>query len=208
MPSTHTARAPDGPRAWLLDLDGTLYHARRLKLVMLWELRRASPAALATLRRFRQEHEWLRRHQTSPLTDPFQAQLERTAEARGTSVAEVAATVQHWMFACPGRWLRRFRRTSLLQAAYAFRAEGGRIAVVSDYPARAKLLALDCEDLAECVVACGEAKGPRWLKPHPDGYSLAAERLGVSAAECLVIGDRIDADGAAAERAGMAFQRV
>jgi HAD superfamily hydrolase (TIGR01549 family) len=46
------------------------------------------------------------------------------------------------------------------------------------------------------------------LKPWPDGYLLAAERLGVAAAECLVIGDREDADGLAASRAGMAFRRV
>ncbi|MCB9916751.1 MAG: HAD hydrolase-like protein, partial [Planctomycetes bacterium] len=42
----------------------------------------------------------------------------------------------------------------------------------------------------------------------PDGYLEAARRLGVAPAECLVVGDRDDADGAAARAAGMAFRRI
>ena len=54
----------------------------------------------------------------------------------------------------------------------------------------------------------GEAEGPGRLKPWPDGYLLAAERLGIHPGECLVVGDRADADGEAARRGGMAFRRV
>jgi HAD superfamily hydrolase (TIGR01509 family) len=46
------------------------------------------------------------------------------------------------------------------------------------------------------------------LKPDPEGYLLAARTLGVEPAQCLVIGDRLDADGAAAQAAGMAFQHI
>jgi beta-phosphoglucomutase-like phosphatase (HAD superfamily) len=37
---------------------------------------------------------------------------------------------------------------------------------------------------------------------------LAAERLEVEPAACLVIGDRDDADGEAARAAGMAFRHI
>ena len=63
-------------------------------------------------------------------------------------------------------------------------------------------------DLFEVVVANGEAGGPRWLKPDPDGYLSAAGRLGVAPERCLVLGDRADADGEAARRAGMTFRHV
>ena len=46
------------------------------------------------------------------------------------------------------------------------------------------------------------------LKPHPEGYLSAAERLGVAPSACLVIGDRDDADGAAARAAGMAVHII
>ncbi|HMJ15422.1 MAG TPA: HAD-IA family hydrolase, partial [Polyangiaceae bacterium] len=62
--------------------------------------------------------------------------------------------------------------------------------------------------LFDTVVASGEPDGPRRLKPHPDGYLAAAQRLGVPAERCLVIGDRQDADGAAATAAGMQFRWV
>jgi beta-phosphoglucomutase-like phosphatase (HAD superfamily) len=58
------------------------------------------------------------------------------------------------------------------------------------------------------VIANGEPGGPERLKPHPDGYLLAAALLGVSSEQCLVIGDRDDADGVAARHAKMAFRLI
>jgi HAD superfamily hydrolase (TIGR01549 family) len=46
------------------------------------------------------------------------------------------------------------------------------------------------------------------LKPDPEGFLMAAERLGTHQCECLVLGDRPDADGEAARRAGMTFQDI
>ena len=80
-----------------------------------------------------------------------------------------------------------------------------RPALVSDYPASSKLKALGLESAFDTVVSNGEPSGPSRLKPAPDGFLLAAERLGVAPQECLVIGDRKDADGLAASRAGMAL---
>src|SRR5690606_40516027 len=57
-----------------------------------------------------------------------------------------------------------------------------------------------------CSSDLGESGGPSALKPAPDGYLKAALSLGVSPEHCLVIGDRDDADGAAARAAGMAFR--
>ena len=84
-------------------------------------------------------------------------------------------------------------------------ADVGR-AMISE--ARDKLAALGDASLFEVVVASGEPEGPPRLKPHPGGYLAAAKRLGVPPEECLVIGDRDDADGAAARAAGMSFRLV
>jgi phosphoglycolate phosphatase/putative hydrolase of the HAD superfamily len=79
---------------------------------------------------------------------------------------------------------------------------------VSDYPATSKLLALGLSDYFDQVVSNGETEGLRRIKPSPDGYLLAAQLLGCDPEECLVIGDRDDADGAAARAAGMRFRLV
>ena len=89
-----------------------------------------------------------------------------------------------------------------------FRASGGRTALVSDYPARVKLAALEATELFDVVIANGETTTPYRLKPSPDAFVLAASQLGLPCDQCLVVGDRLDADGLAAQRAGMAFRHI
>lgn len=195
-------------RAWLVDLDGTLYRARWVKLAMAAELLLGGWRAVGTLRRFRKEHELLRDELDEDVTSPFALQVRRTAAELQVEQVVVERHVTEWMIERPQKWIRRFKRKELLDEISAFRADGGKTALVSDYPASGKLAALEATGLFDAVVASGEPGGPRRLKPHPDGYLEAARRLGVEPAECLVIGDREDADGAAARAAGMAFRKV
>lgn len=195
-------------KAWLIDLDGTLYRARAVRCAMAAELLLGNWRSLALLRTFRCEHERLRHEQHEPVASPYALQLERAAAKAKVSVADLEALVQKWMIDRPGKWLSLFRRSSLLRQIEQYRAQGGQTALVSDYPASRKLQALNARDLFHVVVANGEPQGPQRLKPWPDGYQLAAERLGVPANACLVIGDRDDADGEAANRAGMAFRKI
>jgi HAD superfamily hydrolase (TIGR01549 family) len=193
--------------AWLCDLDGTLFRLGPVRLLMAGEALMLGAAGLRTLRRFRIEHERLRaeRHEAQ---NPFQTQVERTARSLGVDPAKVDAVVREWMLYRPGKWLRLFRRRGLLAEIHQYRAAGGRTALVSDYPATVKLEALGARALFDAVVANGEPGGPTRLKPDPQGYLLAAHRLGVEPGSCLVIGDREDADGLAAQAAGMAFRKV
>jgi len=196
---------PDTPEAWLVDLDGTLYHSLPVKAAMAVEIVLTGVPHLGTLRRFRHFHELVRKDGT-PGGDPYREQLERAAKALGRDVPVVEDIVRTWMHERPARWLKLFRRRSLIREIRAFRARGGKTALVSDYPARVKLAGLGFPDLFDVIVASGEPDGPPRLKPDPSGYLLAAERLGVPREHCLVIGDRDDADGAAARAAGMAFR--
>ena len=193
--------------AWLVDLDGTLYHAVPVKFAMTWELMIGGARVVQVLRRFRQQHEVLR-HEAPSGANAYRIQLERAAAVSGMDVAAVERAVVEWMHVRPGKWISRFRRDSLLDEIRAFRSSGGRTALVSDYPARQKLASLGASELFDVVIANGEPDGPSWIKPDPSGYLRAAERLGIAASRCLVIGDREDADGAAARAAGMGFRRV
>ena len=81
-----------------------------------------------------------------------------------------------------------------------------RCAIVTSCPLRIahKLLQLAQLPIAETIVAAEDvARG----KPQPDGYLLAAERLGVEPARCLVIEDTSHGV-AAAKAAGMDVIRV
>ena len=171
-------------------------------------------SAIKTLRQFRHEHEAMREEQNAGRAlatahaSPFAGQLARTAETLGKPAADVESVVRSWMVERPGKWIRRFARKTLLAELRVFKAQGGRTALVSDYPAERKLDALGVRNLFDVVVANGEAHGPRRLKPDPEGYLRAAEMLKVDPARCLVIGDRDDADGEAARAAKMSFRLV
>lgn len=194
--------------AWLLDLDGTLYRPGPVKRMMTLELLVSGWPVIQTLRRFRQEHEILRETLNDPVDDPFTLQIGNTADAVGRSPQSVLRTVQEWMIERPLKWIRRNTRHALVSKVKDYKAAGGKLAVVSDYPASRKLQSVLNMPEVDVVVANGEPGGPPRLKPHPDGYLEAARRLGVSPERCLVIGDRDDADGEAARRAGMAFSLV
>ncbi|HEY0467955.1 MAG TPA: HAD family hydrolase [Polyangiaceae bacterium] len=209
--------------AWLVDLDGTLYTARWVKLAMAVELALFGWSALKILRQFRHDHEAVREEASaSPALEtieaspglatthasPFARQLLRTSEALSLPRAQVERVVQSWMFERPGKWIARFPKRALLAELQAFRARGGRSALVSDYPAERKIDALGARHLFDVIVANGEVHGPRRLKPDPEGYLRAAELLKVDPARCLVIGDRDDADGGAARAAKMGFRLV
>lgn len=194
--------------AWLVDLDGTLYVPLPVKLAMGVELLFGGWRSISILKRFRQQHEYLRAHPESYPSDPYRAQLHRTAEQLGIASDLVETRVRQWMLERPGKWLHLFRRRELLERIEAYRSGGGRTALVSDYPARSKLISLGAERLFDVVVATGEPGGSSRLKPNPEGFLRAAAELGVRPEQCLVLGDRPDADGLAAHAAGMQFRKV
>lgn len=194
--------------AWLVDLDGTLYRSLPLKLAMGLELALASSRTRKSVLVFREEHERLREELREPVESPYRLQMERAARRLGVDEAALEPLIAEWMINRPTRWIAAFKRRELLEEIADFRALGGKTALVSDYPALHKLRALRAEASFDLVVANGEEGGPERLKPHSDGYLLAAARLGVSPEQCLVIGDRDDADGVAARHAKMAFRLV
>jgi HAD superfamily hydrolase (TIGR01549 family) len=200
-------------QAWLVDLDGTLYSAPPLKRRMALEVAWGGLFKARILSQFRHVHEELREQQKQdPLisfgSSPYEEQLQRTATRLDKSVDDVRAVVTEWMIERPCKYLRGFRRDSLVEDIRVFKAGGGKLAVVSDYPVERKLLALEVRDLFDAVVGNGETTGLTRIKPAPDGYQLAARLLGCPAEQCLVFGDRDDADGAAARAAGMRFRHI
>lgn len=200
-------------QAWLIDLDGTLYSPRPVQLAMALELVLTGPHRVPLLREFRKQHEKLREefHANPELEcapSPFEEQLRRSAESLRVDQDRLRALVQSWMMERPAKWLRWSKRRALLDEIARFKQSGGKTALVSDYPAEIKLRALGVRELFDIVVSNGEHQRLTRLKPSPDGYRIAASELDVPPENCLVIGDRADADGLAAARAGMQFRLV
>src|SRR5688572_11388980 len=101
-------------RAWLVDLDGTLYHQTWHRLAMVAELLAGQWGVIRLLRAFRIAQEDMRHNSSPDGNCSYRMQVERVAEQLGVTAEQVQSTVQHWMIDRPLKWLRLFRRRHLI----------------------------------------------------------------------------------------------
>lgn len=186
----------------IFDLDGTLYDQARLRRRMAVELAGACARAqsldlVRILKSFRAGRELLAEERR----DDFpRLQYERVQHRTGTPAGEIANVVREWMQERPLRHLPSCRYAGVAELFAALKSAGRTIAVLSDYPAHAKLSALGLS--ADIIVAAGDAGAPR-LKPDSAGVQFILAEAGVPAARALMIGDRDERDGEAARGAGV-----
>jgi len=185
----------------VFDVDGTLYDQRRLRLSMLGllladALRTRSLATLRTLRTFRHVRESLG---DAPSHDFMREQYARTALVHGMKAQDVEQLANEWLERKPLPLLAACRYPHVDTLFAALRRSGKQIAVFSDYPAAAKLEALG---LRAGQVVCATDQNIGRLKPDPAGLVAIMRACGVRAQRTLMVGDRADRDGAAAQRAG------
>ena len=192
----------DGLRLVVFDVDGTLYSQRPLRLrmardLLLHALLRRDLATLQVLRKYRHLREQMGDAQVEGFAVPLVAQ---TAAAAGCPPEQVQAIVVQWIDRHPLPYLRACRYPGLGELFAGLRRHGKTIGVLSDYPAVAKLAALELA--ADHVVAAADP-GIDVLKPHPRGLETLIRRTGATPATTLLIGDRAERDGLAARAAGV-----
>jgi len=194
-------------RALIFDLDGTLYRMDPMRRRMLGRLCLAvmrNPTdgirTLRLLKSYRHAQEVLR-SAPRPETSLDQAQLRLASEMSRSTMEEVSQAVTRWMEEEPLDLLRRWPRRGMLALLEETRRRGIPMAVVSDYPARPKLKALELEGYFDHVISAQDAD-VQAFKPHPRGLEMALQRLRVRASDAIYVGDRPEVDGVCAERAG------
>lgn len=180
------------------DLDGTLYDLGRARRPLLW----ATFPRWRTLRVGRRVREELRGRTFDSGEALLQEEARIAAERLDVDV-DVARAQLHRLFNVAlttvlGRVGPRPEARAVLEALVA---RGLPIAVVSDRGhVREKLVALGLADLPWAALVSADDTGV--LKPAAGLLSHTAGLLGVPAARLLHVGDRDDADGAAARAAG------
>ena len=191
----------NGVRLVVFDVDGTLYRQRPLRLRMardlaLHALTRLDLRTLAVLRRYRHLRETL----GEAKVEGFAARLiADTSADTGRSPDEVRAIVARWIDRHPLPYLLRSRYAGLPALFAGLRRHGKTIGVLSDYPAAAKLAALE---LAADHIVTADDPGIGVLKPHPRGLAALIERAAATPAATLMIGDRAERDGLVAREVG------
>ncbi len=184
----------------VFDVDGTLYEQAPLRRKMAVELLThcmLRPWRLGLLRRlqtFRKERERLSEDEVAGAR---RAQFAVPAEVLNVPEETLEREVEEWIHDRPLQHLAGCRVPGVRGFFERLRTRGVRIAVLSDYPAAAKLEALGLE--AEIVVSGVDPEVDR-LKPHPAGLLRVLELLDLPPEQCLMVGDRDDRDGECARR--------
>ena len=180
-----------------VDLDGTLYKVRRLRVALrLHSDRHLLVALLAARERIRRE---------PPLEDGaslFRRQVDLVAPRFGWTTSETEQRLLVLKDRLPNaltRGMRPFRgvREALGEAKLA----GLKLAVLSDYAPEEKLRWLGLHELGFDVMLGADATGA--LKPHPRPFESLARALSLPPEAVLHVGDREDLDIEGALGAGL-----
>lgn len=205
-----SGKADDGPippagcRLAVFDLDGTLYRQRPLRKRMALSLAgsvitKRTVSHVRTISLYRS----LREQMAGETGPDFEARL-LTAVARQSGLTEAAVSdvVADWIDERPLPFLRRCVTPGAHALFDALRHAGIIIGVWSDYPVARKLDALG---LRADLMACASDEGIDALKPDPAGLLWMLAEAGVAPDQAWMIGDRVERDGEAAQRAGVSF---
>ena len=190
-----------GLRLVVFDVDGTLYDQRALRLRMIFDLARhlvekREGRTLKIIGAYRKLRERLGEEEVENFEEEL---LRQTARKHDCAPNDVRAAVEEWIERRPLAYLAGCRYPALPALFAALRRAGKRIAIFSDYPAEAKMAAMGLD--ADLIVSAGD-DGVGVLKPNPRGLQRLIETAKVDPAETILIGDRVERDGLAAQRAG------
>ena len=187
-------------RAVSVDLDGTLYSLERAKVPLLW----ATFPRWRTMRVGRAVREELRGRDFADGLSLLAAEARVVAERLDVDVATARSALDDIFLVRLTRVLGRIGPfAGAREVLSSLSSRGLKLALVSDRgAAREKLAALGLADLPWAAVVSADETGV--LKPSAAVLATTAARLGVAPAELLHVGDRDDADGAAARAAGCA----
>lgn len=192
-------------KAYILDMDGTLYYKYPMRLSMAFLLgsyylfhlkRRKELLLLRDYRRLREKEEILSK-------PDYEEKIRQTLSVwYGYEVQKVDEVIETWMHRKPLKVLYRCRDRKLSGLVKEWRKQGKKVYIYSDYPAEGKR-----EALRLLTDACYSPDGENiiFLKPDPSGLQYILEKNDLSKDETIIIGDRYSKDGRCAEAAGVDF---
>jgi FMN phosphatase YigB (HAD superfamily) len=184
---------------YVFDLDGTLYDQPRLRKMMAARLmfyymfHPFSVKELFILSHFRKvKDSWTKSSAEEDI-------IKKTAEDMKADPAKVADIVKRWIYDDPLSLLLKVRDERLIAWMNKLKSAGKKVVVLSDYPARRKLEAMN---VTVDRVYDPDDERITELKPSAVGLSVIMDELGIPAGDTIMIGDRDEKDGESARLAG------
>lgn len=193
-------------KAVIFDLDGTLYYQKPFRIRMLRYLighiltHPSSVKDVLLIQKYRQVREdWDKIEKKSSYQEDIDLDSRQFAYVAGikkVSPERVKKAVSFFMLEAPLKLLPAYRDEVMAMLIDRLHEKGIKVVVYSDYPVKDKLDALEITADA-CFTSADETIG--CMKPDPKGLDVILKMLGLSAKDAVMIGDRYEKDGLAAE---------
>lgn len=197
----------------LFDMDGTLYHQVPLRILMIFLLLIKNihhPFLLikkmTVIQNFRKSQELLRTNNDRS-GNSYQNQIRLTSERTGESQEFISQTIVEWFEKQPLKYLKLCRRKRLENMLSSLQKQGYHLGVYSDYPANDKLHALGLGNYFTTIVSSSDPD-VTGVKPHTNGFHVAAQRMGSATEEIVYVGNRPEVDGKGAVASGMKYLNI
>lgn len=191
-------------KIYIFDLDGTLYDQPKLRITMakrlvahyaLHPLRIRELLLLQTFRKVKDN--WTEEEGNEEDIDIRICKY--ISDSKRISLDLMTGIVRHWIYDDPLEVLYNSRDIRLIELIKTLRQAGRKVLVLSDYPVEDKLKALGVE--ADGMYSAADLNIGQ-LKPSPKGLEVIAEDLHCNKSDMIMIGDRMEKDGMAAENFG------
>jgi len=191
----------------VFDIDGTMYHQKKLRLMMLFELmiyyilRPHKLFELKIIKLFREEREKRKGYQSNDLETE---QYKWVSDITKYSIQEIKKVISKWIYIKPLKYLEKSKYVYLDNLLKILKEKGIKVCVYSDYPTKEKLKALNLPIKINLEVSSIDEE-INSFKPSGKGLQYIINRLGIKKNEVLFIGDRMETDGECAKNAGVDF---
>jgi len=193
----------DDYRALILDMDGTLYYQRPVRLNMFFSLVFyffLNPHKFKELMIIR-DYRKLRENRCFSEKEGFeQLQYKFLADKYKLPTMAVEKRIEYWMQDVPLSFVGKAKDRHLIQLTQKFQAGGGTVIVYSDYPLDKKLKTIGLKPNFQFYSGNLEIQ---CMKPDKRGLENILKITGFKHNEVLFIGDRYEKDGICAKNVDM-----
>lgn len=194
-------------KVYIFDLDGTLYYQKPFRIRMLYTLIKyvlKHPLSLRKLfwiKKYREIREHWDKCENDFCFDNGLSLDERqyayVAAKEHVTPQQVEQAVKLFMLELPLSVLLPYRDEILADMIKKLKSNKKTVVIYSDYPVESKLACLGIE--ADACYTSGDRR-IGCMKPEPKGIHVILEELGCDSADAVMIGDRFEKDGLAAQK--------
>lgn len=192
-------------KAFILDMDGTLYFQTLLRINMALELLYyylLHPLKIKDLFILKYYRKIREKKEAYLSRDFINEQYRIVGDRFNTSEEYVKKIVEIWIYDRPLKYIKRFKDDYLINLMNSLKKDGAKIIIYSDYPveSKVKVLKIQCD-----YMFSANDKDISCLKPNTKGLEFILKSTNLIKDEILFIGDRYEKDGKCAENCGIDF---